>query len=145
VRITIVAVASVLVASCQTIVLDGEIVTDRTVGIITNGYSAQVIKAPDTVSANQSFEITVYSFGSSSCTIPDHVDLDISGLRATITPHDRSSGQFTCTSDIAARPHPVQLRFGHPGIATIHVIGTVFNDAGESVTGSAYHTIVVRP
>jgi hypothetical protein len=137
-------VAAALVTSCQSAVQDGEGVSDPTLGLISDGNDGQVIRAPDTVSANESFQVTVFTFGSSSCGAADHVDLKLSSSLAIITPHDRSSGEATCTADVAARAHPVELRFTAVGIANIHVVGAVISNEGVRVMGSADQVVVVR-
>jgi len=56
--------------------------TRRVVGLIdAGGFGLPTIVAPDTVPVGGSFTVTVHSFGSSSCTTPDGVDLTLTPPR----------------------------------------------------------------
>ena len=117
----------------------------RFIGVIQPGLRVTVILAPDTVSVSTPFEVTVNSYGSSTCTIPDGVELILTENSALITPYDRlPAGQAVCTGDIAPRPHPVELQFTVAGIASIEVIGYRLTGEGAVLT-SMERTVVVRP
>jgi hypothetical protein len=109
----------------------------------------QVVIAPDTVPVGTQFTVTVNSFGSSSCTHPDGADLTIVGGLATISPYDRvpaDGADVVCTADVAARPHPVLLRFTAPGSATIRVRGYQYDEqAQQRVIGTVDRTIAIEP
>jgi len=117
----------------------------RRIGSIQSYATGSVITAPDTVRVAAPFLVTVNTFGSSSCTIPDGATITIAGLLATITPYDRVPREPTiCTGDIAPRPHRVQVTFGVAGPATIRVQGYTINK-GQRVLSSVDHAVVVQP
>jgi len=105
----------------------------------------RVIIAPDSVKVGASFQVTVNSFGSSSCVKPDGVDLELSGSLAVVTPYDRlPAGNAICTADISPRPHPVALQFSAAGEATIRAVGYMWAQ-GQRVLGQVEHTLLVLP
>jgi hypothetical protein len=119
--------------------------TERSIGVIQPGFPVEVILAPDTVAVSSRFGATVNTFGSSTCTIPDGIELILTENSAFVTPYDRRpTGQAICTGDIAPRPHPVELQFTLAGVATIVVIGYRLTDYGAVLT-SVERSIVVRP
>jgi hypothetical protein len=121
--------------------------TRRVVGLIYVGESAPpTIIAPDTVRVGEVFSAIVNSFGSSSCTIPDGVDLTLGSSEAIIRPYDRVPNVKTiCTLDLSPRPHPVELSFSLEGVANIVAVGEVIDDAAQlRVPGTVSKQIVVR-
>jgi hypothetical protein len=96
------------------------------------GTLDQVIEAPSTVRAGQSFSITVSTFGN-SCVSAAGADVVVQGLVATITPYDVISGG-TCLDYLKAYPRTLELRFGQAGRATILVNGRSFYQAGTIST-----------
>lgn len=106
--------------------------TEQVVGTIPNDApEAEVIDAPDTATVNQPITLTINTYGSSSCTTPDGAQVEVNGLTATIKPLDRvprPNSNVACTSDLAARPHSVEVAFAEPGEALIRVIGAGFNN-----------------
>lgn len=116
----------------------GQILVDSTMG----PYVLKTIMAPDTVDPETSLTITINTFGSSSCTQPDGVDLATAGTLVRIVPYDLlSSGRFTgCTADFASRAHPVALDFPSSGSLTIRAVGRVGN-----VLDSIEHTVHIAP
>jgi hypothetical protein len=120
----------------------------RIVGVILVGNgAASVIQAPDTVRVHESFGVVINTFGSSSCTTPDGVDLRLAPTDVVITPYDRvpTDPAVSCTRDMAPRPHPVQARFSEPGLGRIIVQGRVTSDIepGQGPV-SVTKTVVVR-
>src|SRR5262245_10589737 len=92
--------------------------TGRYIGVIQ--YSSQpqgVVLAPESVQVGVLFEVIVNSFGSSTCTLPDGVEMSQDGNVATITPYDRSTEETPCSGDMAPRPHAVMLQFNALGMA----------------------------
>jgi hypothetical protein len=118
----------------------------RSIGVIqSESEMVDVIETPDTVDVGMPFQATINTFGSSSCTIPDGLDLTLTDNLAVITPYDRSPGRdVPCTADYAPRPHPIELRFTVPGQAAIQVIGYRFGD-GQRVLTSISRSVAVRP
>lgn len=114
----------------------GQILTD------TNTLFLRTIVAPDTVTRNTPFTVTINSFGSSSCTTPDGVTMSTDAATVVrIVPYDRvPRGQEVCTLDFSPRPHPVEIRLPAPGPATIRAVGRV----GKALD-SVEHPLHVRP
>lgn len=138
-----------LLFACALIMVGCSNVSDpkptRDIGFIAPDLEGTVILAPDTVLAGQSFQATINTFGSSSCTIPDGVDLFLADNAAIITPYDRGPGRdVPCTGDWAPRPHPVELHFTVLGQAEIQVVGYGISE-GKYVLTSVAKGVAVRP
>jgi hypothetical protein len=121
----------------------------RVVGVILTGSGmASVINAPDTVRARERFGAVINTFGSSTCTTPDGVDLHQTATEVVVTPYDRvpSDPGASCTRDMAPRPHQVQIRFNDPGLGRIIVQGRLSDGTvpGPSLV-SVTKTVVVLP
>ncbi len=134
--------AAVLVAGCN---LFGDLTSDRVVGIIVSDSMRPVIIAPDTVQVGVTFTATVNTFGSSSCTDPDGVDLALSASLARIVPYDLVQTAGACTADFASRPHPVTIHFTQQGAATIRVVARMSRPTGPTTTDSLERALHVRP
>jgi hypothetical protein len=123
--------------------------TGRVVGIISSRSRVFTIEAPDTVRAGVAFGAVVNTFGSSTCTMPDGVELMLGPAEARVVPYDLETtpGEgFACTADLAARPHPVELRFTEAGLARIVAAGTVVDEESrERKPGEVTKTVVVVP
>jgi hypothetical protein len=104
-----------------------DVTSERRVGAIHVNQDPflPVIVAPDTVRQAVSFAVVVNTFGSSSCTKPDGVDLVATAAMARIVPYDRVQTQGACTADYASRPHQVTLAFASLGAATVRAVGRV--------------------
>lgn len=97
----------------------------RKIGDIDSGGTAnQVIDAPATVASNQSFTVTVTTFGS-SCVSAAGADVMVDDLVATITPYDIVR-DGTCLEYNKPNPRPVALMFKRAGTATIRVRGASY-------------------
>jgi hypothetical protein len=142
-RHVLVAIA-VMTTACST-----EPDTERVVGIIDADPSIPTIVAPDTVQAGVRFAATVNTFGSSSCTTPDGVDLTLEAATAHVTPYDRvlvNPDDGACSADMAPQPHPVDLLFTAPGEASIVVEGRVFTPTSNvTIPGTVTKAVVVLP
>ena len=123
--------------------------TERVVGLIDADVDILTIVTPDTVQAGVSFAATVNTFGSSSCTTPDGVDLTLEAATARVIPYDRvlvDLDDGACTADMAAHPHPVDLLFAAPGQASIVVEGRVFTPTSNvTIPGTVTKAVVVLP
>ena len=123
--------------------------TGRVVGIISTGQRVPTIEAPDTVRAGIAFGAVVNTFGSSTCVIPDGVELTLGPAEARVVPYDEvttGGGGVACTADLAARPHPVELRFTQAGVARIVAAGTLLDErSGERGPGEVTKAVVVIP
>ncbi|MEO8448840.1 MAG: hypothetical protein ABI647_03560 [Gemmatimonadota bacterium] len=107
----------------------------RALGLVDEGTPPFTgLTAPDTVRARRQFEITVRTFGSSSCTRPDGYDLVAAPLRAEVRPYDLTAPLGSvCTEDYGAFPRTVPIRFEAAGIAEIVVEGHGFDGASRQV------------
>lgn len=106
--------------SCST--LTGEDWT-REPGFIDVGLSA--ITAPASVQVNTDFQITVRSFGSSTCTRADGHILNLSPSLAAIWLFDLVAPPGTaCTDDLREFPRTLAIRFTATGTATIELNGS---------------------
>lgn len=121
------AVATVLLlAACDAYAFAWDSSTGTlVVGFVWNGGSGTVIiEAPETVTAGQAFEVTVNSFGSSSCVRADRLDVAVAGSVARLTPYDRVAPTDTpCTEDFGAHPHTASVTFTTPGPAVLEAHG----------------------
>ena len=139
----------VVIAACASVTGCGILEADsrRVIGLISADPVTATIQAPDTVRLGVTFNATVNSFGSSSCTSPDGVELTLGPAEARVIPYDRIlvGKDVACTPDMAPIPHPVALKFTEAGAATIVADGMVHEAAGQRVRGTATKTIVVLP
>jgi hypothetical protein len=129
-------VSTVLVACQQSPTANGG---GRVVGFIHDIGGRQVINAPSAVTAGQSFNVTVSTFGN-SCVSAAGADVAIDGLTARITPYDFVRDDEGCLDIGLYFPRTVQLRFDQPGTATIRVRGRSYHKP-EGVT--VEHTLIV--
>lgn len=89
-----------------------------------SGATGGVLQLPETIHAGETFQATVTTFGSSSCTRADGADVQQSASLAEITPYDLwASENVDCTDDLRALPRSVSLRFDAPGDAVIRIRG----------------------
>jgi hypothetical protein len=117
--------------------------TERVIGLIPTDRFPEltVLHAPPEVRANQPFTITVTTYRSSSCTVIDGAEVQVTGVVASITPYDRQpGGDVGCTADLAHHPRDVQVTLSSAGRATIRVIGQNFD--GERTTNERVITVV---
>jgi len=103
--------------------------------------SVQAIELPSQVVANQPFDVTIRTLGSSSCTRADGARASIDQNVAVVTAYDRVAPPNTgCTRDLRAFPRTVSVTFASPGVATIRLN----TRTPEGVTSSFDWTIEVR-
>ena len=142
-----IAIGAVALATSCFASTDSE--TGRVVGIIDTGSRVPTIEAPDTVRAGIPFGAVGNTFGSSTCTMPDGVNVTLGPAEARVVPYDQVStggDDFACTADLAPRPHPVRLHFTQAGAARIVAAGTVIDEeTGERGSGEVTKAVVVMP
>lgn len=111
------------------------------VGFVWDGGTGTVIiEAPDTVAAGRAFDVTVNTFGSSSCVRAERLDVEVTGSVARLTPYDRvAPSNVACTQDFGAHPHTAPVTFATAGSATLEAHGRVAS--GDTVVT---RTVVVR-
>ena len=130
--------ACVLLAACDAYAFGWDSSTGTVViGFVSNGVSGTVIiEAPDTVLAGSSFDVTVNTFGSSSCVRAERLDVEVTDSVARLTPYDRvAPAGIPCTEDLRVHPHVASVTFPSRGDRMLEVLG-------RSGTGD---TLVKRP
>lgn len=129
-----------LVVSCST---STEPEWARVPGLIMEGQAPfTALVAPDDVARGTRFDVTVSSFGSSSCTRDDGYDLEATRTSAVIRLFDLvATGAIACTDDLRQFPRHLTLEFPDPGPASITVVGRGFDGQPLEIT----KTIIVRP
>jgi hypothetical protein len=87
---------------------------------------APMIAIPLNIVAGQPVNVTINTFGSSTCIRPAGVVVEGAGSRVqTLTPLDSVGVRRACTDDLAQHQHPTVLTFAQTGEATIRVRGYV--------------------
>ena len=134
-RVSLVA-AVLLTAGCLSI-LGGE-QWERVPGSIDVESVLQgSLAVPAEATVGVPFQITVTTYGSSSCTRPGDTETGGEGLVAVVRPFDWSrTGDAVCTADLRAYSRTVALRFDEAGEATVRLIGQ---------EGQVERTVQVRP
>jgi hypothetical protein len=119
--VTSVLVASLLPAACGT----GPNDTHVLLGNIDGGAGLQLVRGPDVLSAGTPTDFVVNTFGSSSCTTPDHADVKHpEPMVFEVTPWDRvPDGNVPCTADYGERPHPITIAYPQTGTGVLRIIG----------------------
>jgi hypothetical protein len=104
--------------------------------------SIQAIKFPAEVVANQAFDVTITTIGSSSCTRADGATATVDQNIATVTPYDFIAPPNTaCTRDLRTFARTVSVKFPAAGPATIRL-----NTRAPDGKNTTYDwTIQVRP
>jgi hypothetical protein len=92
--------------------------------------------APDTVTVNQPFTVTVTTSGSRYCTRPARVDVSINALLATLVPYDEERTCGGCDFAEWEYPRDVEPRFSITGQACVRLTGR---------DGTVERGVVVRP
>ncbi|PEN06257.1 hypothetical protein CRI93_10560 [Longimonas halophila] len=120
---------------------------DAYIGFIGEGITPTApLVAPDTAQAGQAFDVTVTTFGFSSCVQAVREEVERAPMRTTITPYDGGNGhQTACTWVIAEMPRTISVTFREPGMGTIAVNGRDrlwTNNLDKLVTLT--HTVIVE-
>ena len=102
----------------------------RVPGLVVEGTAPFTsVVAPAEVARGQTFEITVSTFGSSSCTRSDGYELSLTAAGAEIRVFDRVAPQNTpCTDDFRQFPRTVALSFPAAGTIELTVVGRGFDE-----------------
>lgn len=88
---------------------------------------------PQPVRAGETVQLTVSTYGSSSCTRGGDTEVRVRGLRVDVAPFDHAAPPGSpCTRDLQRFPHEVSLRFPRAGDAVVRVHGQ--NAAGAPLT-----------
>lgn len=84
--------------------------------------SSPALLPPMTVRAGVPFDVTVTTVGSSSCTRPDGVSVQVMGPVAELVPYDLElSAAAACTDDLRPFPRTVRVRFDVAGEAVVRL------------------------
>ena len=120
--------------------------TVREEGVISSyGSAEEVIRAPNTVQADETFTVTVRTYGD-GCVEADDMEVTITNNLAILTPCDlREVGGDPCPS-IENRPeHTAQIVFEELGVATLRVKGMLRDSANpEGVMTTIEKTVQVE-
>jgi hypothetical protein len=84
---------------------------------------AQVIVAPDTVTAGVPFEVITYTVGVSGCWRSDGQTVTMLGRTVRLRPYDSHSGSEVCTGALQFLEHRSTLVLGQAGEWTLRVEG----------------------
>jgi hypothetical protein len=95
----------------------------RQLGVIAFYSDPIVIEVPDTVRRGQDFTVRVRTYGG-GCISQGPTEVEVAGLRATVTPYDIDSGSGFCTSELRLFQHAATIRFDRAGDARVVVRGT---------------------
>lgn len=143
-RILVLAIAA-LVAGCSSVTGndDDEVVDERVIGLlVTQEHDPQIV-APDTVNVGETFEVSIRTYGLSSCWEMDGTEVHADGLAATVIPFDVHLAQrvIGCRAVVREFEHVATLGFDRPGSAVLTVHGR-----NDGASGPATYTreIVVR-
>lgn len=96
------------------------------------------IEAPARVRANESFTVTVHTFGN-GCFSKGPTEVNVDNNTATITPLDFVPAAYPnviCTEQLVILAHRATLQFARPGTARIRILGRrqdVDNPQGTSI------------
>lgn len=134
--------ACLLLAGCDSYAFSWDSSTGTViVGFVDGGTSVGIVlEAPDTVLAGSAFDVTVNTFGSSSCVRAERLDVEVTGAVARLTPYDRvAPAGSPCTPDLSAHPHTASVTFASPGPATLEVFAQA--GTGDTIISEA---VVVR-
>ena len=118
-KIFVLLSAALVLTGCE--VFEAETETD--LGVVFISGTAFQIGIPDTVEAGEPFAVNVLTYGN-SCVEFARTEIEREGDVAEIRPYDRrDTEREDCVNNSTAIAHPVTLRFGAPGRATVRIVG----------------------
>jgi hypothetical protein len=118
-QIFVVLGAAAALAGCE--VFEAETETD--LGVVFISGTPFEIGIPDTVPAGEAFQVNVLTYGN-SCVEFARTEVEREGDVAEIRPYDRRDTESEdCVNNTTTIAHPVTLRFGAPGRATVRIVG----------------------
>lgn len=106
--------------------------------------SAIPVNIPEIPRAGVPLNVSVYTFGSSSCITPDGMDVVYRGNEVELTPWDLTSRTGACTDDLASHPHHAVLTFAQPGTVTLRIQGYLLQEGGTRKLGVVKVTLNVQ-
>lgn len=120
---------------------------DRVHGVILlPQLSSLSIFAPQTAKVGVPVDVTVRTFGSSTCDLPAGMDVTYSGSEVLFVPWVTSHAQFAaCTDDLRSHLHPATVTFTQPGTARLVSFGYKMDEHGGRALGTVSVTLTVTP
>lgn len=121
--------------------------SDRVHGVILVPIlSSLSIHVPHLVRVGVPVEITIRTFGSSTCARPAGMDVTKSGSEVLFVPWvTGSSPHAACTDDFASHPHVASVTFTEVGTARLVAFGYKLDLQGGRALGTVALTITVTP
>lgn len=118
-KIFVLLSAAAVLAGCE--VFEAETETD--LGVVFLSGTPFQIGIPDTVAAGEPFQVNVLTYGN-SCVEFARTEIETDGSFTEIRPYDRRDTESDdCVNNSTAIAHPVTLRFGATGRATVRIVG----------------------
>jgi hypothetical protein len=131
---TVLAAAMILTTAACDNALEPADWTRRLGLVMDNPPHLTSLVAPDEVTRGVPFQITVTTFGSSSCTLPDGHELTYPDGAAEVKAYDLAApSQTPCTDDIHSFPRTVTVQFHTVGTAEIRVVGRSFASSSQDI------------
>ncbi len=138
---TLVCMLSLALLGACSLATDGEA---REPGIVQSDLlTTPVLVAPSTVSAGQTFQVTVTTLGLSGCYRVGGAEVSYSATQATIRPFDLIRNT-ACTGAAVMLPRTVALHFDTPGTLKIVVEGQNDPSAGQTSIARVEQTVTVQ-
>ncbi|MBC7895336.1 MAG: hypothetical protein H7066_07970 [Cytophagaceae bacterium] len=120
--------------------------TDRVHGVILVPIlSSLSIIAPQPVRVGVPVDVTIRTFGSSTCARPAGMDVTHSGSEVLFVPWVTSGAQSACTDDLASHQHVASVTFTQPGTARLVAFGYKVDFQGGRSLGTVAVSITVTP
>jgi hypothetical protein len=108
--------------------------------------SSLSIFAPATARVGVPVDVTVRTFGSSTCDMPAGMDVTYSGNEVLFVPWVTNHAQFAaCTDDLRSHLHPASVTFTQPGTARLVSYGYKVDEHGGRALGTVSVTLTVTP
>lgn len=121
--------------------------SDRVHGVILVPIlSSLSIIAPQSAKVGVPANITIRTFGSSTCAKPVGMDVTQSGSEVLFVPWVTNPSQFTaCTDDLGSHQHHASVTFTQPGTARLVAFGYKMELGGGRTLGTVAVSITVTP
>jgi hypothetical protein len=113
---------------------------ERVIGTLEHHGDSVVVSVPDTVAAGEAFTVAVRTYGG-GCMEKGDTEVEVRGLRATVTPYDIRVEADVCTAILKLFEHTATLHFEGAGTAEVVMRGRK-EPEGEILTVG--RTVVVR-
>jgi hypothetical protein len=113
-------------------------------GILDDEYY-KPLDAPDTVQVNTEFDVTITTFGPSSCYSAAREEVERATMRVEITVYDQyETGNVACAAVIAPLSRTVSMAFENTGEATIELNGRRPGPVDDPEPTTLTHTVIVE-